>query len=84
MPFESTPVVEVVTREVELTHERKLSAEALRLMVGKHFRHLPIVDGERKVLRVHPIRNLLQRLGEDLQKCVNSHAPYQATCGFGV
>ena len=82
LPLESTPVAEVMTKEVELIHEKTLPAEALRLMIGKHFRHLPIVDGEGKVLGVLSIRNLLQRLVEDLQKSVNSLTSYYTTSGF--
>jgi len=82
LPLETTPVAEVMTKEVELIHEKTLPAEALRLMIGKHFRHLPIVDGEGKVLGVLSIRNLLQRLVEDLQKSVNSLTSYYSASGL--
>ncbi len=83
LPAERTPVAEVMTAEVESIREEMPPAEALRLMVDRHFRHLPIVDGEGKVLGILSIRNLLQNLVEELEDSVNSLTSYFGADGPG-
>jgi len=83
LPPENTPVVEVMTAEVESVRAEMQPAEALRLMVDRHFRHLPIVDNEGKVLGILSIRNLLQNLVEELEDSVNSLTSYFGADGPG-
>ena len=80
---EQTPVSDVMTREVEAIDQEMPATEALKLMVGRHFRHLPIVDKSGRVLGVLSIRNLLQNLVEELEDSVNSLASYFSADGPG-
>ena len=47
---EKTPVREMMTTPVELATSATGPGEALATMVERHFRHLPIVDNEGKLL----------------------------------
>jgi CBS domain-containing protein len=60
LPPESTPVAEVMTKEVESIHQTTEPAEALRLMIDRHVRHLPIVGEDGNVIGILSIRDLLQ------------------------
>lgn len=77
-----TPVRELMTTPVELATAETGSSEALVTMVERHFRHLPVVDGDGKLLGVLSIRNLLEwRIGdlshelESLEQYVSNDAP---------
>ena len=83
LPPEKTPVADVMTLEVESIQAEMLPAEALRLMIDRHFRHLPIVDREGKVQGILSIRNLLQNLVEELEDSVNSLTSYYGADGPG-
>ncbi len=72
LPPATTPVAEVMTKEVELIGPATSPTEALRLMLEKRFRHLPIVDGEGRVLGVISIRDLFQKLVEEFQSSTDS------------
>ena len=72
LPPATTPVAEVMTKEVELIGPETAPTEALRLMLEKRFRHLPIVDGEGRVLAVLSIRDLFQKLAEEFQGSTGS------------
>lgn len=56
----STPVREVMTTPVEMATRATTTSEALATMVERHYRHLPIVDDEGRLLGMLSIRNLLQ------------------------
>jgi len=62
----STPVREMMSPIVEMATEATTPAEALRVMVERHYRHMPIVDERGKVLGVCSIRNILQARIDDL------------------
>src|SRR6266849_11026009 len=47
---EQTPVREFMTTPVELATAATSPGEALAAMVERHFRHLPVVDGDGKLL----------------------------------
>ncbi len=53
-------VREVMTTSVEMATLSTTAGEALATMVERHYRHLPIVDDEGKLLGMLSIRNLLQ------------------------
>jgi len=55
-----TPVREVMTTPVEMATRTTTPSEALATMVERHYRHLPIVDEEGRLLGMLSIRNLLQ------------------------
>ena len=53
-------VREVMTTSVEMATVSTTAGEALATMVERHYRHLPIVDDDGKLLGMLSIRNLLQ------------------------
>ena len=54
-----TSVREVMTTPVELATRATTAAEALATMVERHYRHLPIVDDDGRLLGMLSIRNVL-------------------------
>jgi CBS domain-containing protein len=56
----STPVREVMTTPVEMATRSTTPSEALATMVERHYRHLPIVDDDGRMLGVLSLRNVLQ------------------------
>lgn len=73
---ETTLVRELMTTPVELATSETGSAEALITMVERHFRHLPVVDNNGKLLGVLSIRNLLEWRIEDLSRELGSLEEY--------
>src|SRR5271165_4633389 len=53
-------VREVMTTPVEMATRATSASEALATMVQRHYRHLPIVDDDGRLLGMLSIRNLLQ------------------------
>jgi CBS domain-containing protein len=53
-------VREVMTTPVEMATLSTTAGESLATMVERHYRHLPIVDDDGKLLGMLSIRNLLQ------------------------
>jgi CBS domain-containing protein len=80
---EQTSVAAVMTTEVESIAADTPAPEALQLMVDGHFRHLPIVDSEGKVLGILSIRNFLQNRVEELEDSINSITSYYGADGSG-
>jgi CBS domain-containing protein len=80
---EQTSVADVMTTEVESIAADTPAPEALQLMVDGHFRHLPIVDSEGKVLGILSIRNFLQNRVEELEDSINSITSYYGADGSG-
>lgn len=68
----TTPVRELMTTPVDMATEETTFAEALAVMVDRHYRHLPIVDAQGKLLGVISIRNLLQSRIDQLLRQVDS------------
>ena len=54
------PVREVMTTPVEMATLDTTPGQALATMVERHYRHLPIVDDDGKLLGMLSIRNVLQ------------------------
>jgi CBS domain-containing protein len=62
---EKTPVCDLMTTPVEMATLTTTINEALGTMMERHYRHLPIVSDEGKLLGMLSIRNLLEaRLGD--------------------
>ena len=78
-----TLVSDVMTKDVESIRSDISSAEALRLMMDRHIRHLPIVDEQGKILGILSIRNLLHSLVEELEDSVNTITSYFNADGGG-
>ena len=53
-------VCEIMTTPVEMATRATTAGEALATMVERHYRHLPIVDDDGRLLGMLSIRNLLQ------------------------
>jgi CBS domain-containing protein len=80
---EQTPVREVMTTPVELATSETGPGEALITMVDRHFRHLPIVDSEARLLGMLSIRNVLEWRIEDLSRELDSLEQYVSSDGPG-
>ena len=73
---ERTPVRDMMTTPVELATAETGSSEAFVTMVERHFRHLPVVDHNGKLLGMLSIRNLLEWRIEDLTRELGSLEQY--------
>jgi CBS domain-containing protein len=73
---ETVPVREMMTSPVDLATVETTPGEALAVMVERHYRHLPVVDGEGRLLGVLSIRNLLQSHIDDLTQQLDSLETY--------
>ena len=80
---EQTPVRELMTTPVELATLSTGPGEALATMIDRHFRHLPVVDGQGKLLGMLSIRNVLQWRIDDLSQELDSLEQYVANDGPG-
>jgi CBS domain-containing protein len=80
---EKTPVRELMTTPVELATSETGSSEALVIMVERHFRHLPVVDNNARLLGMLSIRNLLEWRIEDLSHEIDSLEQYVSNDGPG-
>jgi CBS domain-containing protein len=61
-----TPVHELMSPMVEMATEETTAAEAFKVMLERHYRHLPVVDDQGKVLGILSIRNILEARIDDL------------------
>jgi len=80
---ESTPVRELMTTPVEMATEQTGPAEAMATMVERHFRHLPVVDKDGKLLGILSIRNLLEWRIDGLTQELESLEQYVSNDGPG-
>ena len=80
---EHTPVREVMTTPVELATLSTGPGEAMSTMVERHYRHLPIVDEQGKLLGILSIRNLLEWRIDDLTQELDSLEQYVSNDGPG-
>ena len=80
---EATPVLEVMTTAVELATAETGPGEALVTMVDRHFRHLPVVDNDGRLLGMLSIRNVLQWRIDDLSRELDSLEQYVSNDGPG-
>lgn len=71
-----TMVCELMTTPVELATSTTEPGEALLTMMERHFRHLPVVDGNGRLLGMLSIRNLLEWRVEDLSRELGSLEQY--------
>ncbi len=80
---ETISVAEVMTTPVEMGTLSTSPGEALEEMVECHFRHLPIVDSNGRLLGILSIRHLLQWRVEELTQQLDSVEQYVANDGPG-
>jgi CBS domain-containing protein len=62
----ATPVRELMSPMVEMATQETTPAEAFKVMLERHYRHLPVVDDHGKVLGILSIRNILEARIDDL------------------
>jgi CBS domain-containing protein len=67
----ATQVREIMTTPVELATEQMSEAEALSIMLERHYRHLPIVDGDARLLGMLSIRHVLEARIDELVEELN-------------
>jgi CBS domain-containing protein len=69
-----TPVRELMSPMVEMATEETTPAEALRVMLERHYRHMPVVDEQGKVLGILSLRHILEARIDDLLQRLESAA----------
>jgi len=69
----TTPVRELMSPMVEMATNETTAAEAFKVMLERHYRHLPVVDDHGKVLGILSIRNILEARIDDLLEELESH-----------
>jgi len=79
----ATNVRDVMTADVKTASENTAAAEAMSLMLSLHLRHLPIVGGDRQVLGIVSIRNLLHNKLDDLSRSLDSMEQYITNDSMG-
>ncbi len=79
----TTPVEQVMVRKPVSITPAARRAEALEIMLTKHFRHLPIVDEAGKAIGMVSIRNLLTNRVERLEGHMASLEQYILADGPG-
>lgn len=71
-----TPVRELMSPMVEMATEETTPTEALRVMLERHYRHMPVVDERGRVLGILSIRHILEaRIDDLLQESQTSPSP---------
>jgi CBS domain-containing protein len=69
-----TPVRELMSPMVEMATEETTPAEALKVMLERHYRHMPVVDERGKVLGILSIRHILEGKIDDLLRQLESES----------
>ena len=80
---ERTLVRDVMTSPVEVISRDSTPDEALKVMLDKHIRHLPIVDRDGSLNGMISIRSLLHDKVEELTVQLDSLEAYFTADGFG-
>ncbi len=80
---ERVPIHQVMTTPVELATPEMSPREALEIMVDRHYRHLPIIDNDGRLLGMLSIRNLLQAQIDELRQQMDSLENYVSSDGPG-
>ena len=70
-----TSVREMMTTPVELATEQTTEAEALAVMLERHYRHLPVVDSLGRLLGMLSIRHVLEARVDDLLQQLSEARP---------
>ena len=78
-----TLIADVMTSPVLTISEESSPDDALKTMWERHFRHLPVVDANGKVLAMISIRHLLHLKVENLTQELDSLEAYITADGIG-
>ena len=76
-------IQDVMTSPVETIHRDSPADEALKLMLEKHIRHLPIVDRDGRLAGMISMRSLLHDKIEELTDQLDSLEAYFTADGVG-
>lgn len=68
LPPRTTPVSGVMTQRALTLDPATTANDALRIMLERQFRHIPLVDREGKVVGMLSLRDLLRHKVEDLDR----------------
>jgi CBS domain-containing protein len=79
---ETTPITALMTAPVELISSRATPTEALRIMVERHFRHLPVVDEAGHLVGMLSMRHLMRDQIRRLEDQVGALENYIGTEGI--
>ena len=79
----STAVSDVMTANCISAKTDMSMGEALQIMSEKHFRHLPVVDDDLKVLGLLSIRDLLHQRVDNLSEELDSVVAFFTADGIG-
>lgn len=79
----TTPIQDVMTPDCISAKNDMSMGEALQIMTEKHFRHLPLVDDDNKVLGLLSIRNLLHQRVDKLSQELDSVVAFFTADGIG-
>lgn len=80
---DTTAVSEVMTQDVISARRDMRYGDALQMMVGKHFRHIPVVDEHDKVTGMLSVRDLYEHAVARLSNELNSVVSYFTADGPG-
>jgi len=69
-----TPVRELMSPMVEMATEETTPAEALRVMLERHYRHMPVVNDQGKVLGILSLRHILEAKIDNLLQQLEASA----------
>jgi len=80
---EQTPIQDVMTSPVETIHRDSTVDDALKVMLEKHIRHLPILDRDGRVSGMISMRSLLHDKVQELTDQLDSLEAYFTADGSG-
>jgi CBS domain-containing protein len=80
---ERTLIRDVMTSPVETIHRDSTVDDALKVMLEKHIRHLPILDRDGRLSGMISMRSLLNEKVEDLTDQLDSLEAYFTADGSG-
>jgi CBS domain-containing protein len=80
---ERTRVRDVMTSPVETIRRDSTADEALKVMLERHIRHLPIIDRDGSLCGMISMRSILHDKVEDLTDQLDSLEAYFTADGFG-
>ena len=79
----ATLVRDVMTAEVKTVNDATSLEDAIEVMLDGHLRHLPVIDGNGRILGMLSIRAILEEKMQDLSRAVDSLEQYMANDGPG-
>jgi CBS domain-containing protein len=78
-----TPVSDLMTTPVILATPATTPGEAFSIMMERHFRHLPLVDDQGRLIAMLSIRNLLQWRVDELTERLDTMEQYITNDAMG-